>query len=364
MSEWEYRETELWRHGENGIALYHVFGLVAAGNVVLAFAEAREGDGGDAGCIHSIYMRRSTDGGQHFEASVCLCSGKNGRCWVNPVPVYDAMTERVFLFLSDNRDNRCTENYVITSDDLGISWSKERRINDALEIGQNPPRLHLAGPGHGIQIKGGIYNGRLVIPFWHRIHGVDAPVAERGYCISVIYSDDHGKTWQQTDYMGQEYFGNESRIGQTADGLLWIIRSGPCNPVKYKSVSLDGGENWSEGTPVALGAANCCDSGLVCFEAKNGYESMTILSRVSQLKYRRDMEILISRDGGATFPESMKLPSGDVMPGYSDLCVLEEAEPVVGLLHCRENHVLFSRISLQTLTGGKYENTRRKVWQE
>lgn len=362
MSEWEYRETELWRHGEGGIALYHVFGLVASGQAVLAFSEAREGEGGDAGCPHSIYMRRSTDGGRSFGPSVCVCPGEGGSCWVNPVPVYDRVRGSVFLFLCENIGNRRTENYVLRSDDLGATWSPGRRINGVLEACASPVKLHLAGPGHGIQLRGGIHDGRLAVPFWHRIHGVEVPAAERGYCISMLYSDDHGETWQQTGLMGQEYLANESRIGQTAEGLLWIVRSGPDNPCKYKSVSHDGGETWTKGAPLGAGDANCCDSGLACFSGKPGYEDMVLISRVGQRKCRRDMEILISADGGSTFAERMALPPGDVMPGYSDLCVIEEEEPVIGLLQCRENHVLFARISMQALTGGKWEDTQRKVW--
>ena len=89
---------------------------------------------------------------------------------------------------------------------------------------------------------------------------------------------------------------------------------------------------------------------------------MVIMSRVAQLEKRRDMEIRISYDGGRSFTDTFSLMPGDAMPGYSDLCVIYEDEPIVGLLHCRNNHVMFSRISLQTLTGGKYENTSRSVW--
>lgn len=362
MSRWEYQETELWRHGDKGISLYHVFGLIAVGKAVLAFAEAREGNGSDAGSIHSIHMRRSMDGGRSFSDSVCLCPGEGRRCWTNPVPVYDAQKGKLFLFLSDNLENRCTENYVICSDDLGENWSEKRKINDVLDFGAGHAALHLAGPGHGIALKGGPHEGRLLVPFWHREKGVEVSAEQRGYRVSVLYSDDHGESWQQTACIGEECLANESRIGQTEKGLLWILRSGPENPVKYVSESRDDGITWTKPVPMAVAEANCCDSGLACLSAKSGYEDLVLMSRVGQLTCRRDMEILISQDGGTNFVKQMQLPPGDVMPGYSDLCVIEEEEPVIGLLHCRENHVLFSRISMQALTGGAYDHTQRKVW--
>lgn len=64
MSSWEYTETELWRHGQDGASLFHVFGLIAVGQTVLAFSEARSGEAGDAGCTHDLWMRKSTDGGR------------------------------------------------------------------------------------------------------------------------------------------------------------------------------------------------------------------------------------------------------------------------------------------------------------
>lgn len=173
MSLWEYTETELWRHGAEGISLYHVFGLVAAGRTVLAFSEARAGSGGDADCTHDICIRRSSDGGLHFEPSVRLLSGDRGECWTNPVPVYDDQTGRLFLFVSDNRGNCRTGNYLMHSEDLGITWSEPRQINAALEACDDPLPFHLAGPGHGLRLKNGAHKGRLIVPFWHRRHGVE-----------------------------------------------------------------------------------------------------------------------------------------------------------------------------------------------
>lgn len=363
MAKWEYTETELWRHGEEGIALLHVFGVIAIKNVVVALAEAREGNAGDAGCPHSVWMRRSTDGGKNFEPTVCLVPARGVRCLTNAVAVYDRDIGRIFLFYVENPKNCNTENFMIYSDDLGLTWSAEEKVNHLLETGTDPMPLHATGPGHGIQIKEGCHAGRLIMPFWHRRYGVEMPTEQRGYCVSLLYSDDHGGNWQRTDYVNQECMANESRIVETKSGLLRIIRAGSGNPCRYASFSKDGGITWSKAVPMAMSPANNCDAGVTeIWGTKDGYENMVLVSRVSEKERRWNMEILISYDGGVTFPDKMALPEGDVMPGYSDMCTIEEDEPVVGLIHCRNNHVLFSRISLQALTGGKYENTKRSVW--
>ena len=363
MSKWEYTETELWRHGENGIALFHVFGVIAVKNMVLALSEAREGNGSDARCPHSIWMRRSIDGGKNFEPTVCLIPAGGVRCLTNAAAVYDREIHRIFVFYAENFQNCATKNFLIYSDDMGVSWSEEESVNDMLETGENPMPLHLTGPGHGIQIKQGEFAGRLLMPFWHRRYGVDVPTEKREYCVSALYSDDHGKSWKHTDYVNKKCMANESRIVETRSGLLWVLRAGYGNPCRFSSFSRDGGVTWSEEVPMAMSPADNCDAGAVeIWTEKKGYEDMVLVSRISEKERRWNMEILISYDGGVTFPDSMKLPEGDAMPGYSDLCVIEEEEPVVGLLHCRSDHVLFSRISLQALTAGKYENTKRSVW--
>lgn len=355
MTKWEYTEAELWRYGENDISIYHVFGTIAVKNTVLAFAEARHGDGSDADSVHDIVMRKSVDGGKCFSDNVCLLPAEEKYCLVNPVPLYDSETERLFLFHCENIKNTNTKNYVMYSDDLGESWSNPKEITSAFESPFN-----LSGPGHGIQIKRGEHKGRLIIQFWHRFKGVDVPSEERGYCVSFLYSDDHGESWAHSDYKFNEQMVNESRIVETIDGLLWNMRTR--ENYQLVSFSADGGDSWSVGEACHLPPAKNCDVGVVSFQGKEGYGNMVLMSRVSQVDLRRDMEIRISYDGGKSFPDTFSLMHGDAMPGYSDMCIIDGEEPVIGLLHCRNNHVLFSRISFQTLTGGRYDNTSRSVW--
>lgn len=361
MALWEYSETELWRHGEGGVAIYHVFGLCSFENTVLAFAEARYGSGKDAGEAHDIVMRRSVDGGRTFSPSVTLFFGEGGRCLANPTPVYDAAAEKVFLFFCENNDNDHTKNFVTESADGGCIWSSPRDLTDELGAFSAPLTFHLFGPGHGVQLHGGAYDGRLIVPVWHR-GSVQAPPDERGYCASLLLSDDHGATWRQAaPFTGRDCRANESRIAQTADGsLLWMFRSARMTSRRCCR-SRDGGETWSAPVLLQDGAAVCCDAGLVSAAGKSGYEDLVVLSRPSGLRRRENMELLCSTDGGRTFTGRMALPHGDAEPGYSDLTVLPGEDPVIGLLHCRHNHVLFSRISLQTLTGGGYDGTKRSA---
>lgn len=359
MVKWEYTEEELWRFNENGDSIFHVFGTVAVGTTVLAFAEARKGDGSDDKCLHDIRMKKSLDGGRTFlpDRSIILSEGKH--CWANAVPVYDAQIQRLFLFYCENIEGTRTNTYLIHSDDLGETWSKPRDIGPVLDEA-GVPEFRLAGPGHGIQLKRGKATGRLLVQFWYRNSSRFGPAQERGYCVSALYSDDHGTTWKSTSCIGRESCANESRLVETQKGVLWFMRTKGVRACR--SSSADGGFSWDAITDLELPDARCCDLGAISLSAKEGYEDMVLISRVSDPAKRLDMEIRISLDGGETFTDTFQLMPGDAMPGYSDMCIIEEKVPVVGLLHCRNNHVMFSRISLQTLTGGKYDNTSRNCW--
>ena len=355
MTRWEYTETELWRYGEGDISIYHVFGTVAVGNTVLAFAEARHSNASDGNCLHDIAMRKSIDGGRTFFESVDILPANEKYCYTNPVPVYDEDTGKLFLFYSENIGNTRTVNYVMNSDDLGESWSPACNITDIFDTPFN-----LAGPGHGIQLKSGEHKGRLMMQFWHRSKGVEAPAEERGYCMSLLYSDDHGDTWNHSEHFGSDVMANESRLVETKKCLIWHART----KEKHQCISrsYDGGKSWSSFEACPLPPAKNCDVGLIGLQDKEGYDDMVLMARITTIDTRGNIRIEISYDGGESFADGFDLMRGDAMPGYNDLCIINDGENPLGLLHCRNNHVLFSRISMQTLTGGKYDNTSRSVW--
>lgn len=360
MSSWEYTERELWRFSDKEISIYHVFGLCAIGSTVLAFAEARYAGGGDASAPHDIVMKKSEDGGLSFGESITLLPSQGKRCFCNPTPLVDRQTGRVFLAFAENFGNARTALFLMHSDDCGNTWSAPRDITAALQKTALP--FALPGPGHGIQIQKGAQAGRLLLQVWHRGGSIEPPRDARGYCISLLYSDDHGAHWTQTSPIGAALCCNESRLIEAQDALVWSIRCFDGTG----AIAYGNRDSLSFPEPVAapLPVANLCDAGGISLSAGGKYADTVLVSRISgtQKGERRDMRIHISTDGGKHFDACFALPGGDAMPGYSDLCVIEGEVPTVGLLHCRCNHVLFSRISLQALTGGDFEQTERHVW--
>ncbi len=336
--------TTLWQHGESGYTLFHVFGLVAAGDTVLAFAEARQG-GKDAGETHDIVMRRSTDGGKTFEKSVCLFGG--GRCLTNPTPIHDAITGRILLFFAENFENARTTLHLSHSDDLGASWSEPRDVTHLITQ-KTDVKFHLPGPAHGIQLQKSPHTGRLLLQLWHRGPSIKIPREERGYCVSLLYSDDHGESWTHIPPLGAEVLANESALCETSKGVLWTLRSFGTEHAFTRSV--DGGVTWDAAQILPLPPAFACEAGLISLPDPANSATTVLLSRISrpEKENRRDMEICISCDGGNTFFKHFPMPQGDVRPGYSDLCLLDN-EQTVGMLHCHEGQVLFTRIPANVL---------------
>ena len=344
MSENSFESATLWTHGKDGYSLFHVFGLIAAKDTVLAFAEGRHG-GKDAGEAHDIVMRRSTDGGKTFAESVCLFGGE--RCLTNPTPIYDTCTGRVLLFFAENHENARTVLYLSHSDDLGTSWSVPQDVTHLITE-KSDVQFHLPGPSHGIQLQKSPHTGRLLLQLWHRGPSVRIPREERGYCVSLLYSDDHGEHWTHVPPLAAEVFANESALCETDDGVLWTLRSFGTQHAMTKS--RDGGVTWDTVRVMPLPPAFACEAGLISLPNPQISAKTVLLSRISrpEKENRRDMEICISRDGGNTFPARLALPEGDAYPGYSELCALDGGK-AVGVLHCHEGRVLFTRISADAL---------------
>src|SRR5262245_16190531 len=111
----------------------------------------------------------------------------------NPCPVVDRETGAVWLtFCRDNDDV-----LVTSSTDDGRTWAVRRRNTERVKpAGWG---WYATGPGVGIQLLRGPHRGRLIIPCDHgeTIHG------RRVMHSHVIFSDDHGRTWDLGGTVGR-----------------------------------------------------------------------------------------------------------------------------------------------------------------
>lgn len=244
----------LWKQGIGEYNNYRIPALIVTSEgTLLAFCEGREA--GDTGDIN-LLLKRSEDNGMTWSDEQVVWDDANNTCG-NPCPVVDGETGRIWLFISWN-NGKDKENaiisktslsprlpYVCYSDDDGKTWSEP----ESLEKTCRDPSWgwYATGPGIGIQIKNGRYKGRLVIPANHSSDDPEGNLANGpyGYGAHVIYSDDHGKSWQISESIKPGC--NESQVTELSDGtLLMNMRSYNNKQARAISYSADGGQTWSE----------------------------------------------------------------------------------------------------------------------
>ncbi len=333
--------------------------IVAPDGTVLAFSEARRGDGSDPRTDENapidMTMRRSTDQGRTWEPLVVIDSGfrPNGGLvdFGDPTPVVDAITRTVFLFYGQWPDigpdavkpgqspDPADGNHVVwvrSSSDNGKTWSERKQVlypdepeetSDGLYWRQAEP-----GPGNGIQLEwqDGVEwrRGRLVIPAKRSASSTpNGPVSVAPF---VYYSDDHGATWE----VGRTTAGpdaNEDEVVELIDGRLLLDGRQNDGKFRRRHLSTDGGFSWSADRPDKL-ALPRVDGSLIRYSAKHaGHDKDRILFSAPRGEgglNRNNITVWTSYDEGRKFINPVQLNSG--FAAYSVLTRL--ADGTIGLL--------------------------------
>lgn len=138
------------------------------------------------------------------------------------------------------------------SDDEGETWEGPIDLND--EVKEEWMIFLGTGPGNGIQLTEGPYEGRLVFPVYF-LNDYNRQAS------AVIYSDDNGETWHrgespnegrvvgdgevinEKDFTNTSYEITESQVVEMPDGQLKLFAR---NHSGYAQIatSFDGGETW------------------------------------------------------------------------------------------------------------------------
>jgi len=137
----------------------------------------------------------------------------------------------------------------------------------------------------------------------------------------VIFSDDHGQTWQIGGIEDEKT--NESTIVELSDGsLLQNMRSYHGQNRRAVAISRDGGLNWSPAKlDHALVEPICEASILRCTWPEDGGKNRILFSNPASVKRER-LTIRLSYDDCARWPVSRVIQEGPA--GYSSLAVLTD----------------------------------------
>jgi sialidase-1 len=354
--------SNIFISGTDGYHTYRIPALlVTKKGTLLAFCEGRRNNRHDNGDI-DLLVKRSHDGGNTWSEQHVIWDDGPNTCG-NPCPVVDQTTGAIWLFMSHNPggvDARILKTagspqtrtvWVCKSDDDGRTWSWPTNLTATLK--KPGWAWYATGPGTGIQLQRGQFNGRMVIP---SCHNDDVP---KGRARShAIYSDDHGLTW----HLGGTIVSgvSEAQAVELADGrLLMNMRTLQGNRRSH-ATSSDGGLSWT--TPARQEALiePICQGSILRYTwpEKHG-KSRILFSNPAHEERRRNMTVRMSYDEGVTWPVAKTIhplwaaySSLAILPDMSIACLFEGGEET------SIDRIILARLTLDWLTDGKEPSPR------
>ncbi len=319
-------QTDVFVSGRDGYHTYRIPAIIRARNGdLLAFCEGRKNGGGDSGDI-DLLLKRSTDGGHTWSAQQLIWDDADNTCG-NPCPVLDESTGTLWLLLTHNlgtdlerdiaartiRGSRTV--WLASSTDHGATWTNPVEITSTTK---NPSwTWYATGPGIGIQIKFGPHAGRLVIPCDYNVSDPAEPkkVIKGSH---VIFSDDHGKTWQLGGTIAPEM--NECQVVELFDDhgtLLIDMRSYLGRSVRAQSRSTDGGVTWSAAVDAPALIEPVCQASIL----RDDTTKLLLFSNPADSKKRINLVVRASADNAKTWHDVAVLHAGPA--AYSCLVALD-----------------------------------------
>jgi len=259
----------------------------------------------------------------------------------NPAPVVDTDTGVIWLLMTWNRGKdheqqiiqRTSQDtrrvFITSSDDDGRTWAAAKEITASVK--KPEWGWYATGPVNGIQLTRGAHRGRLLIPANHT-EPASLGSTQTVMRSHVIYSDDHGKTWQLGGSEAEKT--DESTIIARSDGsLLHNMRSYHGQHRRAVATSDDGGATWS---PMHLDETliePVCQACLfrVSWSVAD-QKSRVLFSNPASLK-REKLTVRLSFDEGATWPRAIVLHDG---PAAYSCLACQPDQTVLCLFECGE----------------------------
>ncbi|MGQ9770807.1 MAG: sialidase family protein [Thermogutta sp.] len=330
-----------------GEAGYHTMRIpaieTAADGTLLAFAEARKNSAADPGYPGQeidLVMKSSPDGGRTWSSLVVL--EHVGELWssANPATVRDRTNGRIWLFYLRCAPGMNTykarpqtfdvRNLARFSDDHGQTWSEAIDLTAvARDLNDKDWGISVPGPGGAIQAR----QGRLIVPMWRY----------RPFRDFVLFSEDHGETWQRGDFVPIEEGVDECQLLELADGSVALDMRQQRGAHRWISISKDGGKTWSEPRAGQTVTPVCCAIERWTLKSA-GDDRDRIVWTGPRGPGRNNLTLWVSYDELATFQNPRLIAEG---PGaYSDMAVLPDK--TVAILWEQGNYkaIVLTRVTL------------------
>lgn len=323
-----WTRSVVYQGGDEGISTYRIPGatLTDAGTL-LVFAEARSLSPLDLD-PRRLVVRRSTDGGSTWSDNILVAAeGFEPECdHTDPVPVSLDSGEVRVLFRA------CGQLVSAVSLDDGETWQEYEalQVTDTGDLGPDAIATVRPGPGHGIVLRSGDAQGRVV---------VSGDTEEDGTTKTLLLlSDDGGDTWrvgaQHASADGEGPDPDETALVELEDGTILVsARNGSdSEPGRIQLTSSDGGESFDtldDGRTLVIAddLTGPVVEGALLAEPSTG---LAVYSSPSDPQYRRGLRLWTSADGSGWEPGPL---ISSEPAAYSDLVPLpDDGMPSIGLV--------------------------------
>jgi sialidase-1 len=300
-----------------------------------------------------VGMSRSTDGGQTWEPmKVIMDMGEphenNGVG--DPAILFDPATNKIIVAALWSKGNRSiagsgpglspdeTGQFVISeSGDDGLTWTQPVSITP--QVKDPAWKLFFQGPGNGMVMK----DGKLVFPaqYWDASH---MPYS------TLIYSDDHGKTWKSG--IGAKSNTTEAQLIETTPGKIMLSMRD--NRGKFRSVATttNFGKTWVE-HPTSYNTLPdpVCMAGFIRASVNWNRASRDVVffSNPATPAGRYNMTIKASTDLAESWPSSYQLLIDERNCfGYSVMTKIDDN--TIGFLYEGNRDLYFMRIPVKDIS--------------
>lgn len=344
--------------GDDGVHSYRIPGLATTNDgTLLAIYDVRYDSSFDLQADIDIGVSRSTDGGRSWEKMrivmdmgewAGLPEAQNGVG--DPAILVDRNTGDIFivaLWTAGIGNDRAWLNVgqgmtpyetgqlmMVSSSDDGRTWSEPRNITPMVK--QPDWYITLQGPGNGITME----DGTLVFAFQH----VDA---QRVPWSGIIYSKDHGKTWE-THPVCPVRETTESQVVEIEPGTLMLNMRNNLRTGRMVYTTDDMGGTWKVHESSGKLEEPVCMASLIMVKAEDNVLGQDILlfSNPATTKGRFNMTIKASLDYGRTWLENDSILLDEEHGwGYSCLSMIDRE--TVGILYeSSTGHMTFQAVKL------------------
>lgn len=249
-------KTKVFEAGDDNINTYRIPALISTkAGTLLLFCEARKYSWRDHKNT-AIVVKRSTDSGKTWSAMDIVASDNYIGAYSCPTPVVDYETGKIFVLMNywqpNSSDPTMNTAWLVSSTDDGLTWSEPQNVSATMVA--SGYALQGVGVGCGIQMKGGNYEGRMIIPT-RQIDRKTKKIFNR-----TVYSDDHGETWKVGECASKN---GEHEIAESPLGIL--VMNSRSGDKRLIAKSTDGGNSWSnmEAHPTLRSVIDGCQASIL-----------------------------------------------------------------------------------------------------